>query len=170
MAVDRRTTVAFSVVILGILMVVAGFVCLFVALTNVEADWAALIIAGSCVIGIGFISALLAALYLTLKSDSIYSSNGDDSYKKSKPHLGAVSVLKGAEPAKGVPPLSSASKDHIYSMTLNLGSVDVRSEPKKSVCEPSDYEEVVENQEAPRYESPSSLQPGIAEGTKQFKD
>jgi len=170
MAIERKAKICFGIVILGILLVVAGFICLLVALTLSGVDWTALIIAGSVIIGIGFISALIAALYLTLRDESEYSFLRDDSKKKSKPHLSAVPSLKGVEPVKSYPQLSTGSKDHIYKMTLNLGSVDVRSEVKQQPDESNNYEELVNEGAAAEYESPTNLQPGVADGTKQFKD
>lgn len=160
----RNAKIAIGFVGLGIVAIIVGFICLLMALTTPEGEWTKLLVFGSLVIIIGFLMALIAALYLTLVNDSDLSPVKKKS-KKLKPVLGAFKPV-GGDDQKKYPPLSDDSKERIYKMTLNLGSVDIRTEKRLPQTESATYEEPAQDHAfASTYEAP-----GLADGTKQFKD
>jgi len=174
MALDTKGRCALGAVIVGLLLTVAGFICLLLALTDAGINWSALIIAGGTAVGVGFVGAMIAALYLTMRPETEYSVLDEGKKKGGKPTLGAFHTRKSSDAEDKVPHLSSASKDHIYRMTLNLGSVDVQSEPSKSGKKPATDEGdpvyAEPGNDYPGNEYAESQEPGLMDGTKQFRD
>lgn len=162
--------------VLGILGACSGFLCLLLAISGAVAPafWFTIVIVGGVLAGIGIIMALIAAACLTCNEDDEQDiSEGnyqkmDDSKTKYKPYFG-VSPTLNRDDGKNEksPELSSASKDHIYRMTLNLGSVDIRSSHQPSP--PQDVADEEGEKEASTSDTTQIL-PGLSDGTKSFRD